>query len=72
MENSTITGAYKTFAENYRVKGSVGSELLRDLNYHFTKAKIQLDSLRSIRNSDKMTPPIHQEIKIGKLNLMGL
>jgi len=55
-ENAKITGPYKGFADNYKVKGSVGSENIRELNFNFTIAKHQLDSLQGIYNSHKNDP----------------
>ena len=55
-ENTKITGSYKGFAENYTIKGSVGSENIRELNNNFTIAKHHLDSLQSICNSYKNNP----------------
>jgi peroxiredoxin len=55
-ENITISGNYNGFSGNYRVKGSVGSEMLQDLNFRFMTAKMQLDSLQKIFNSHKNDP----------------
>ena len=55
-ENVFITGSYKNFIRDYKVKGSRGSENLRDLNNRFFTAKTQLDSLRKLYNSEKNNP----------------
>jgi thiol-disulfide isomerase/thioredoxin len=47
-ENCKVTAPYKSFSENYKVDGSVGSEYLRDLNSRFLTAKKQLDSVQAI------------------------
>ncbi len=47
-ENCIIKGSYKGFSNKCQIKGSVGSELLEDLNSRFIKAKLQLDSLHKI------------------------
>ena len=52
-ENCIITGSYKGFANNYRIKGSVGSEILEDLNSRFKTANMQMDSLQRIMSSHK-------------------
>ncbi len=52
-ENVFITGSYKNFIRDYKVKGSRGSENLRELNNRFFTAKTQLDSLRKLYNSEK-------------------
>jgi len=55
-ENVLITGSYKNFIRDYKVKGSRGSENLRDLNNRFFSAKTQIDSLRNLYNSGKNNP----------------
>lgn len=55
-ENCIITGPYKGFANKYKIIGSVGSEILEDLNSRFTTARRKLDSLHSIMESCKKDP----------------
>ena len=55
-ENSMITGSFKGFAENYKVKGSSGSEIIRDLNFRFIVAKKQLDVVQTKYNTHKNDP----------------
>ena len=55
-ENIFITGSYKNFIRDYKVKGSRGSEILRDLDSRFYTAKTQIDSLRKLYNSQKNNP----------------
>lgn len=71
-ENSTITGSYTGFAENYKVRGSVGSELLRDLNHRFTTAMAQLDSLRRISDSHKNDPAYSSQIRQWAAQFNGI
>ncbi len=52
-ENCVVTGKLKGFANNYQINGSVGSEVLEDLNSRFTQAKIKLDSLHKIISNHK-------------------
>jgi thiol-disulfide isomerase/thioredoxin len=63
VENSTITGSFKGLAENYRIKGSVGSEMIRDLSFRFSSAKKQLDSLQTIYNLHKNDPLYSSRLK---------
>jgi hypothetical protein len=57
-ENCKVTASYKGFANNCKIKGSVGSEILEDLNSRFNNAKLQLDSLRKLMITYK-NDPIH-------------
>ena len=52
-ENISITGSYKNFIRDYKIKGSRGSEILRDLDRRFYTSKTQIDSLRRLYNSQK-------------------
>lgn len=65
-ENVFITGSYKNLIKDYKVKGSSGSENLRDLNNRFYIAKTQTDSLRKLYNSAKDNPI--NASKIAELN----
>lgn len=47
-ENVTITGSYANFIRDYKVSGSRGSEMLRDLDSRFFAAKAKLDSLQKL------------------------
>lgn len=71
-ENSTITGSYKSFAENYKVKGSVGSEIIRDLNFRFATAKKQLDSLQTIYSVHKNDPVSSSALKEWEARRNGI
>lgn len=71
-ENITITGTYDDFANNYKVKGSVGSELLRDLNRHFTNAIVQLDSLHRIDYAHKNDPLYSAKLKEWEAQRNGI
>jgi peroxiredoxin len=55
-ENCLITGPYKGFTNNCKIKGSIGSQILEDLNSRFSNAKMQLDSLHGIMNNYKNKP----------------
>jgi len=55
-EKCKITGSYKTFPENYKVQGSVGSEHMRELNLRFITAKKQLDSVQAIYSKIQNDP----------------
>lgn len=52
-ENVNIKGSYKNFTRDYKVTGSIGSEILLNLDNRFSKAKTQIDSLRKLNNSHK-------------------
>jgi len=47
-ENVSIQGSYKNFTRDYKVTGSVGSEILLNLDNRFYKARTQIDSLRRL------------------------
>jgi len=55
-ENVVIKGSYKNFTRDYKVLGSVGSEILRDLDNRFYKARSETDSLRQLYNLHKNDP----------------
>jgi len=55
-ENVSITGSYKNFTRDYKVKGSIGSEILYNLDNRFFKAKTQIDSLRHLNALHKDDP----------------
>ena len=55
-ENVIITGSYNNFVRDYKVNGSRGSEMLRDLDNKFFKAKNQSDSLQRLYNTQKNNP----------------
>ena len=52
-ENVNIKGSYKNFTRDYKVTGSIGSEILLNLDNRFSKAKTQIDSLCKLNNSHK-------------------
>jgi Thioredoxin-like/Domain of unknown function (DUF4369) len=55
-ENVTITGSYTNFTRDYKVSGSRGSEMLRDLDSRFFAAKTRLDSLQKLLKSQQFNP----------------
>jgi hypothetical protein len=55
-ETAIIKGTYKNFTRDYKVSGSAGSEILRDLDNRFYKAKTDLDSLQKLYNIHKNDP----------------
>ena len=55
-ENVRVNGSYNNFTRDYKISGSTGSEMLRDLDGRFIKAKTQLDSIRVLYNSLKNNP----------------
>jgi uncharacterized pyridoxamine 5'-phosphate oxidase family protein len=55
-ENVIISGSYKNFMHDYKVTGSPGSSILRDLDNRFYKVKSQIDSLTKLYNSHKNDP----------------
>ena len=71
-ENLTITGAYDDFANNYKIKGSVGSEFLRELNHHLTNAIMQLDSLNHINYAYKNDPLYSAKLKEWEAQRNGI
>ncbi len=52
-EQVVISGSYGNFTRDYGVKGSIGSESLRDLDNRFYHAKNQLDSLQKLIEAQK-------------------
>jgi cytochrome oxidase Cu insertion factor (SCO1/SenC/PrrC family) len=52
-ETAIIRGSYKNFTRDYKVTGSSGSEVLRDLDNRFFKAKAELDSLQKLYDLHK-------------------
>ena len=71
-ENSMITGSFKGFAENYKVKGSSGSEIIRDLNFHFIAAKKQLDVVQAKYNTHKNDPAYSSSLKEWQAQMNGI
>jgi len=55
-ENVIISGSYKNFIRDYKVTGSRGSEMLRDLDNRFYIAKTKTDSLQKIFHLQKNNP----------------
>jgi len=55
-ETAIIKGSYKNFTRDYKVTGSSGSEVLRDLDNRFFKAKAELDSIQKLYDSHKNDP----------------
>ena len=62
-ENVTIKGSYKNFTRNYKVTGSIGSQILLDLDNRFSKAKSQLDSLYKLYDIHKNDPIYSSKIE---------
>ena len=62
-EEVKIKGSYKNFTRDYKVTGSVGSEILLNLDNRFTKAKSQIDSLRKLYDSHKNDPLFGSQIE---------
>jgi len=62
-ENANIKGSYKNFTRDYKVKGSIGSEILLDLDNRFTSAKTQIDSLRKLYSLHKNDPLFSSKIE---------
>lgn len=52
-ETAIVRGSYKNFTRDYKVSGSSGSEVLRDLDNRFFKAKAELDSLQKLYDLHK-------------------
>lgn len=65
-ENVSISGSYTNFVRDYRVSGSRGSEMLRDLDSRFFKAKTRSDSLQKLFNGQKNNPLMKDKIEIIK------
>ena len=72
LENCTISGPYKDFSEKYTVRGSLGSEHVRELNFRFAKAKRQLDSLKTIYNKIKSDPLQSSRLKELEIIYTGI
>ncbi len=62
-ENANIKGSYKNFTRDYKIKGSVGSEILLDLDNRFFTAKSQVDSLRKLYDLHKNDPLFSSKIE---------
>jgi len=62
-ENAYIKGSYKNFTRDYKVKGSIGSEILLDLDNRFSTAKAQVDSLRKLYSQHKNDPLFASKIE---------
>lgn len=62
-ENAFIKGSYKNFTRDYKVSGSIGSEILLDLDNRFFKARSQIDSLRKLCDSHKNDPLYSSKIE---------
>ena len=62
-ENVKVSGSYKNFTRDYKISGSVGSEVLRDLDNRFFKAKTKADSLQVLFNSQKNNPVFSANIE---------
>ena len=65
-ENVLITGSYKNFVRDYKVSGSRGSEMLKDLDNRFVNAKTQTDSLLKLYNSEKNNPIFSAKVEAVK------
>ncbi len=55
-EKVQINGSYTNFTRDYKVTGSRGSEMLRDLDNRFYVAKTKTDSIKKLYNSQKNNP----------------
>ena len=62
-ENAYIKGSYKNFTRDYKIKGSIGSEILLNLDNRFTAAKTQIDSLQRLYNMHKNDPLFSSKIE---------
>lgn len=62
-ENAYIKGSYKNFTRDYKIKGSVGSEILLDLDNQFSAAKSKIDSLRKLYDVHKNNPLFSSKIE---------
>jgi len=62
-ENAYIKGSYKNFTRDYKIKGSVGSEILLDLDNQFYAAKSKIDSLRKLYDTNKNNPLFSSKIE---------
>ena len=52
-ENATVTGSFADLPADYKVTGSLGSKLVKELNVKYTQAQHQLDSLKSLFDAHK-------------------
>ncbi len=71
-ENVSVTGSYKNFTRDYKVSGSTGSEMLRNLDSRFYKAKLQLDSLRLLYNSVQNNPVYATRVEVLNSQYNGI
>ncbi len=55
-ENVSIAGTYTNFIRDYKISGSKGSEILRDLDNRFFAAKTKLDSLQKLIKVQQLNP----------------
>ena len=62
-ENISVKGSYKNLPQNYKVSGSIGSQILLDLDNRFVKAKTQLDSLYKLYDTHKNDPLFSSKIE---------
>jgi thiol-disulfide isomerase/thioredoxin len=69
-ENCQIEASYKSFSENYRIKGSKGSENMKELNSHFLSAKKQVDSLQVLYKKELNDQPKAKELDYMMKNIM--
>ena len=71
-ENASITATYKNFTRDYKVTGSTGSEMLRNLDSRYYRAKSQLDSLKVLYNSMVNNPVYASKIEVLKSQYNGI
>ncbi len=62
-EDAYVKGSYKNFTRDYKIKGSIGSEILLDLDNRFAAAKSQIDSLRKLYDLHKNDPLFASKIE---------
>jgi len=62
-ENAFVKGSYKNFIHDYKIKGSIGSEILLDLDNRFFAAKAQIDSVRNLIDTHKNDPLFSSKIE---------
>ena len=62
-ENAFVKGSYKNFIRDYKIKGSIGSEILLDLDNRFFAAKAQIDSIRELYDMHKNDPLFSSKIE---------
>jgi uncharacterized pyridoxamine 5'-phosphate oxidase family protein len=62
-ENAVVKGSYKNFIRDYKIKGSIGSEILLDLDNRFFAAKAQIDSIRKLYDMHKNDPLFSSKIE---------